>query len=208
MSNRPSFSRSSSMIVHVGDPSPDFRTPSQRPSNILRTPSYHGPGSTQGTRISEHPRPSLQQTRRNSARMLLSGRASTAVLDDVSNRATAGSARTAQSSYTPQNNRIGLRGTLARQHQILQQTANRNPQGHRTEFHRTEYTNVPQYRYSNSRGRLPAVAPIQRSQYRLSAAAYNGRNGRFPEESGTEYARESQSLVRVGGRVVHPRRLA
>lgn len=210
MSGRPSFSRSSSMIVHVGEPSPVLRSPSHRPSNNPRTTSYHGLGSNHGTRVSDHARPSLPQ-RRNSTRMTLPSRVDTALVENISNRATAGSGRTIQSSFVLPNSRSGQRGTLVRQHQGLQQMVNRNPLGHRNEFRRTESTNIPQYRYSNTRGRLPA-APIQRSQYRPPTATYNGRGGRCTDAIGTEHAREiqsqgqSQSLVRVGGRVVHPRR--
>lgn len=206
MSGRPSFSRSSSMIVHVGEPSPALRSPSRRPSNTPRTASYHGLGPHHGTRASEHARPTLPP-RRNSSRMALPSRVVPALMDNFSNRATAGSARTTQSNSMLPNSRSRQRGTLVQQHQGLQQMVNRNSLGHRSEFHRTESANMPQYRYSNTRGRLP-TAPIQRIQSRPPAATYNGRSGRCTDAFGTENARESQSqsLVRVGGRVVHPRR--
>lgn len=210
MASRPSFSRSSSMIVHVGDPSPVVRSPSQRPSNGPRTSSYHalgprtssyhGPGTNHGTRISEHARQSLPPTRR-STRVPQPSRVDTTVatVEDVSNRATAGSARTIQPVSLLPNNR---RGALSRQHQGLQQALNRHPLGHRSEFRRTEFVSIPQYRYSNPRGRLPAV-PAQRNQYR--PAAHDGRSARCTDVVGGEHAHES--LVRVGGRAVHPRRM-
>lgn len=212
MTSRPSFSRSSSMIVHVGDSPPVVQSPSQRPSNGPRTSSYHalgprtssyhGPGSNHGTRISEHARQGLPSTRR-SIRVPPSSRVDTtlAMVEDVSNRATAGSARTTQSVSMLPNNR---RGTHSRQHQGLQQALNRHPLGHRSEFRRTEFVSIPQYRYSNPRGRLPAV-PTQRNQYRPSTAAYDGQSARCTDVAGGEHAHES--LVRVGGRAVHPRRM-
>lgn len=222
MTSRPSFSRSSSMIVHVGDPSPVLRSPSQRPSNGPRassyhalgprassyhgpgprTSSYHGPVPNHGTRISEHARQSLPPTRR-STRVLLPSRVDTtvAMVEDVSNRAAVGSARTTQPISILPNNR---RGTLSRQHQGLQQALNRHPSGHRSEFRRTEFVNIPQYRHSNPRGRLPP-APVQRNQYRPSTAVYDGRGARCTDVVGSGHVHES--LVRAGGRAVHPRRM-
>lgn len=205
MSNRPSFSRSSSMIVNVGEPSPVLRSSSQRPINSPRTTSYHGLGPNHGTRAHDHARQILPPARRNT-RIPLPSRVSTTV-GNVSNRALTSSARAIQSGYMLPSNRSGPRGAPVRQHQGLHQMVNRNPLGHRNEFHRTETANIhiPQYRFSSPRERLPA-APTQRSQYRPPAAVHSGGGRRCMDAPGTEHARESQSLVRVGGRVIHARR--
>lgn len=201
MSNRPSFSRTSSMIVNVGGPSP---APSPGPGKNPRTTSYHGSGPNYGTRDSEHTRQSLPPARRNSSRTPLPSRASNTTA--ASNRATAGSTRTTQPGSVPPSGRGGPRGTPIRLHQGLQQTVGRNSLGHRNEPYRAEPTNMPQYRYSNHRALFPATS-TQRSQPRPPATVHNGGNARgAADPSGADYAHNTQGLVRVGGsRSVYPR---
>lgn len=201
MSNRPSFTRSSSMVVNVGDPIVASREPSPRPINKSRTTSYHGSGSSYGTRGPERLRQSIPAARRSSSSSRAPPPTRTGNMGTVSNKATASSARTAQPSSMSSNRRAGPRGTPVRLHQGLQQTSNRNPSGHRGPVYRAEPSNLPQYRYSNPQARLP-VAPAKRSRSRPPVVAHSG--GRGVDAFGADH--ESQSLVRVGGsRAVYPR---